>query len=438
MRSGTWPIHGSSTTSATSRSRSSPGPRKVAVTSAVGRWSGTADNLGRPDAGVRCCRPSGRPSGAARPGRPSPWGSGATPPPPGGPRAACGGPGGRRRRTGGPSSVGGAAGSRGTTTATPTSPITSSGRGTRTTSVTAGWSASTRLHLHGVHVVAAPDEHLLGPAHQVEPSPVVQVAEVAGAHRAVGPERGGGRHGVTVVAGHDGGGPQAHLTDVAGRDGGAPSSSRMVSSTPPWARPTDSSASSAGSSNAVPTPIPASVQAYRTASAAPSRSRASRTRAGVAGPPPITMAWTQSRSNVSSSGRRSIRASWVGMPARTGIRCSAVRRRASSARHRPTRWVVPPRCRLPASLVVGPRWVSDVPARAWAGATDGSDHTAPGVDLADEPDLAAREHGALGQAGGPGGEHDGHGPVVVVGERGWRPAGHPQAGQGVGCPRRRG
>ena len=47
-----------------------------------------------------------------------------------------------------------------------------------------------RLDLHRVHVVAAADVHLLAPADEPQPALVVDPAEVARAHRAVGVERG--------------------------------------------------------------------------------------------------------------------------------------------------------------------------------------------------------------------------------------------------------
>ena len=75
------------------------------------------------------------------------------------------------------------------------------------------------LDLDRVDVVAAADVHLLAPADEPQTAAVVDPAEVAGAHEAVGRERGARLLGVAPVARHDGGGAQAHLADVGAGDG---------------------------------------------------------------------------------------------------------------------------------------------------------------------------------------------------------------------------
>src|SRR5204862_7987658 len=67
-----------------------------------------------------------------------------------------------------------------------------------------------------VHVVAPTDVHLLAAAHEPEAAPVVDPAEVAGAHEPVVGERGAGRLGVLPVAAHHGGGAEAHCADSTG------------------------------------------------------------------------------------------------------------------------------------------------------------------------------------------------------------------------------
>ena len=76
------------------------------------------------------------------------------------------------------------------------------------------------LDLDRVHVVAAAHVHLLAAADEAQPAAIVDPAEVAGAHEAVGGERGAGLLGIAPVARHDGGGAQAHLADRRRADTG--------------------------------------------------------------------------------------------------------------------------------------------------------------------------------------------------------------------------
>ena len=74
------------------------------------------------------------------------------------------------------------------------------------------------LDLNGIHVVTAAYVHLLAAPDEPEPAAVVDPTEIAGAHEAVGGERGGGLLGVVPVARHHRVGAQAHLADLARRD----------------------------------------------------------------------------------------------------------------------------------------------------------------------------------------------------------------------------
>ena len=96
--------------------------------------------------------------------------------------------------------------------------MTSSARGTTATAATSGWVDSTLSISTGIHVVAAADVHLLAAPDEAQPAAVVDPAEVAGAHEAVGGERGPRLFGIAPVARHDGGGAQAHLADLGAGD----------------------------------------------------------------------------------------------------------------------------------------------------------------------------------------------------------------------------
>ena len=56
-------------------------------------------------------------------------------------------------------------------------------------------------------------------------------------------------------------------------------------------------------------------------------------------------------------------ATCVGMPPQLVMRCSAIIASASFARHRSSRYVVPPRMSEPGSLVIGPRCANEVAAK---------------------------------------------------------------------------
>ena len=92
---------------------------------------------------------------------------------------------------------------------------------------------------------------------------------------------------------------------------------------------------------------------YPTASGAPMRAHASRTRAGVAGPPPITTARTDDRSVVSKAGSRSISAIWVGTPPSGGDLQLRHHAQTSAARHGFCE-----RCSVPPSSGCRPAWWS--------------------------------------------------------------------------------
>ena len=164
-----------------------------------------------------------------------------------------------RERRGGRRASAACAGSRGTTTATPISPITGSARGTTATAATPGCVGQHRLDLDRVDVVAAADVHLLAATDEAEPAVVVDPAEVAGAHEAVGGERGArsprGRASSPLMTA----GERRHTRPTSPAGDRRRRSSSTASSTAACGRPTLTTASSSGSSNAVPSPMPASV-----------------------------------------------------------------------------------------------------------------------------------------------------------------------------------
>ena len=86
------------------------------------------------------------------------------------------------------------------------------------------------LDLGAVDVLAAGDDHVLGPVDEVHVAVVVHVAEVAGVVPAVD-ERGGRLLGLVPVADHDVLAPDDHLADLAGRQAGP------VRRRPPRCRP---------------------------------------------------------------------------------------------------------------------------------------------------------------------------------------------------------
>ena len=175
------------------------------------------------------------------------------------PRGACSRRAASRACSRSSSSVGGRAGSRGTTTATPISPITGSGRGTTATAATSGWADSTASTSTG-YTLYPPRTYisLLRPTSRRRPrsstqprSPVRTKPSAVNASRVAS--------GVAPVARHHGGGAQAHARRPRRRRRRRSSSSSTASSTAAWGRPTLTIASSSGSSNAVPRPMPASV-----------------------------------------------------------------------------------------------------------------------------------------------------------------------------------
>ncbi len=144
--------------------------------------------------------------------------------------------------------MGAAAGSTGTTTATPSSPITSSGRGTTTTSRTSGWSASTASTSAGYTLypprmnisLVRPARRRLPRASIVPRSPVrsqpsVSVAAVPSSSRQY----------PAIAVGER---SQTSPTPSAG--------AWMRTSMPPRGWPTVNSASSSSASKAVPVPQP--------------------------------------------------------------------------------------------------------------------------------------------------------------------------------------
>ena len=79
----------------------------------------------------------------------------------------------------------------------------------------------------------------------------------------------------------------------------------------------------------------------------------------------MTTALTEERSVVSKAGSRNMRATWVGTPPKAAILSSAMLARASLAfQGRLDRCCVLPFFRLPANLVVGPKWARAEPAMA--------------------------------------------------------------------------
>ena len=217
------------------------------------------------------------------------------------------------------------------------------------------------LDLDRVHVVPAAHVHLLAPADEAEPALVVDPTEVAGAHETVGGERGRGLFGIAPVARHDRGGAQAHFAHVSlghrlvvgveqrqarrWRAADRRSRSRLLRDRRTRCRARCRLRCTSSASRA----------------AAPNRRRASSASPGVTGPPPAMMSRTLERSKRSKSGWRSMSASCVGTPATVVIFSRASSSSASAARHRSMMNVVPPRCRLPGSLVMNPRCANDVP-----------------------------------------------------------------------------
>jgi hypothetical protein len=76
------------------------------------------------------------------------------------------------------------------------------------------------LDVGGVHVVAAPYDHVLAPAHDVQVTVLVDPAKVPGHESPVDPGA-GRRLGVFVVLAGSARDPHADLADLAGRDGPA-------------------------------------------------------------------------------------------------------------------------------------------------------------------------------------------------------------------------
>ena len=238
-----------------------------------------------------------------------------------------------RERRAAPRASGAGCPSRTTTRATPISPITSSGaRGDRDIR-DRGVGGEHRLDLHGVDVVAAAHVHLLAAADEPEAAGLVEPPEVAGADEAVARERGGRRCGVVPVAGHHRRRAQAHLADLASVDRPVVVVAGL-SSTPACGRPTLTSASSsrivergADADPGLGARVADGERRRRT------RARASRTSAGVAGPPPTTMACTARRGRTcrSRDPGASTRPAW-GCRRTLVIRCSASERGARRER----------------------------------------------------------------------------------------------------------
>jgi hypothetical protein len=155
------------------------------------------------------------------------------------------------------------------------------------------------------------------------------------------------------------------------------SGSWTCTSMPPRGLPTVNSASSSSASKAVPVPQPPdSVEEYRMEYAAPSRARASRTRAGGEAAPPMMIVWTHDRSHRSRSSRSS-RAICGATPPMNGMRCSAMQASASAARQRPSTCVVVPSRRYHGSFVMKPTWANWVPASIGVAGAAGSPQTSP-------------------------------------------------------------
>ena len=155
------------------------------------------------------------------------------------------------------------------------------------------------------------------------------------------------------------------------------------------------------------------------------RARASRTSAGVAGPPPMTTARTDERSVLSNVGSRSMSAICVGTPPSAAILSSATMRSASAAFHGfCDRCWVPPFLRFPASFVVGPRCASAEPAMEWPPPPQASptshwvmkpiwrpQNTAPfGVPVVPDVKTMAMGRSCVGSPAGPGARPGGAGP----------------------------
>src|SRR5690606_124165 len=81
----------------------------------------------------------------------------------------------------------------------------------------AGMGEDRVLHLGGVDVLAAGDDHVLGAVDDVGVAVLVDAGHVAAAEPAVG-ERRGGIAGAPPVAAHDVGAPDHDLPGLAGRD----------------------------------------------------------------------------------------------------------------------------------------------------------------------------------------------------------------------------
>ena len=98
------------------------------------------------------------------------------------------------------------------------------------------------------------------------------------------------------------------------------------------------------------------------------------------------------------------------------MRCSAIVRRASSARQRPRMWVRLASRRYHGSLVVMPMWANWVDASIAGPACPAGAHAPPVSATATASSWRSRNTAPLGSAGRPRGEHDRDRPVGIVGQ----------------------